>query len=87
MKDKRNAQVVGVNTAGNTETIYAYDFDDGSHLCVAQEGFRLPDGANLEGRGVVPNRSIPVDWLQFSEVRDPHIVKGIELIRQQASAN
>ncbi|MDP9312827.1 MAG: S41 family peptidase [Chloroflexota bacterium] len=87
LQAKRDAQVVGVNTAGNTETIYAYNFDDGSRLWVAQEGFRLQDGANLEGRGVVPDRSIPVDWLQFSEVRDPHIVKGIELIRQQASAN
>ncbi len=79
------AEVVGVNTAGNTETIYPYDFEDGSRLWVAQEGFRLPDGQTLEGRGVVPDRSIAIDWLRFSEGRDPHIVKGVELIRQRAA--
>ncbi len=85
LQSQGRAQVVGVNTAGNTETIYPYDFDDGSRLWVAQEGFRLPDGLNLEGRGVVPDRSMPVDWLQFSERRDPHIVKGVELIRRRAA--
>lgn len=83
LQSEGRAQVVGVNTAGNTETIYPYDFQDGSRLWVAQEGFRLRDGLNLEGRGVVPDRSIPVDWLRFSERRDPHIVKGIELIHQR----
>jgi carboxyl-terminal processing protease len=77
------ADVVGVNTAGNTETIFAYDLSDGSRLWVAQEGFKLPDGANLEGRGVLPDRSISVDWARFSERRDPHINKAIELILNQ----
>ncbi len=77
------AQVVGINTAGNTETIFAYDLADGSRVWIAQEGFRLPDGSNLEGRGVVPDRSIPVDWARFSEARDPHLIKAVELIRLQ----
>ena len=80
------AQVVGVNTAGNTETIYAYDFDDRSRLWVAQEGFRLPDGSSLEGRGVIPDRSLPVDWLQFSEIADPHIKTGIALLHARAGS-
>lgn len=76
------AQVVGFNTAGNTETIFAYDLDDASRLWVAQEGFKLPDGSNLEGRGVIPDHAIDVDWTRFSELRDPHILKAIELIGQ-----
>jgi C-terminal peptidase prc len=87
LQARGGAQVVGVNTAGNTETIYAYDLDDGSRLWVAQEGFQLPDGVNLEGRGVVPDRSIAVDWLQFSEVRDPHILKAIELIQKKRAGS
>ncbi|HEX6288114.1 MAG TPA: S41 family peptidase [Herpetosiphonaceae bacterium] len=82
LQAQRGASVVGVNTAGNTETIYAYDFDDGSRLWVAQEGFRLQDGSNLEGRGVLPDRSIGVDWMRFSEARDPHIVEAIQMIEQ-----
>ncbi len=87
LQSQGRAQVVGVNTTGNTETIYPYDFDDGSRLWVAQEGFRLADGLTLEGRGVVPDRSIAIDWLRFSELRDPHIVKGVELIRQRAAGH
>lgn len=77
------AQVVGFNTAGNTETIFAYDLDDASRLWVAQEGFKLPDGSNLEGRGVLPDHAIDVDWTRFSERRDPHILKALELIGQR----
>jgi C-terminal peptidase prc len=76
------AKVVGVQSAGNTETVYPYDFDDGSRLWVAQEGFRLPDGTNLEGRGVVPDFVLDAMWTDYAESNDPHIVKAIELIEQ-----
>lgn len=82
LQAQNRAAIVGVNTAGNTETIFAYDFDDGSRLWVAQESFKLPDGSSLEGRGVAPDRTISVDWTQFSEQRDPQIIKAVELIRQ-----
>jgi C-terminal peptidase prc len=87
VQTKRAAQVIGVNTAGNTETIYAYDFDDGSRLWVAQEGFKLPDGSNLEGRGVTPDRVMNVDWIRFSEARDPHMIEAIEVIEEQIAAH
>lgn len=87
LQARRDARVIGVNTAGNTETIYAYDFDDGSRLWVAQEGFRLPDGSNLENRGVLPDRSIAVDWMRFSEARDPQMVEAIKLIEQQMAVH
>lgn len=87
LQASRGARVIGVNTAGNTETIYAYDFDDGSRLWVAQEGFKLPDGSNLENRGVLPDRSIGVDWMRFSEARDPHMVEAIQMIEQQLAVH
>ncbi|HEY0739217.1 MAG TPA: S41 family peptidase [Herpetosiphonaceae bacterium] len=87
LQARRGARVIGVNTAGNTETIYAYDFDDGSRLWVAQEGFRLPDGSNLENRGVLPDRSIAVDWMRFSEARDPQLVEAIQMIEQQMAVH
>lgn len=74
------AQVVGSRTAGNTETIFAHDFDDGSRLWLAGEGFRLPSGVNLEGRGVIPDVEIDVDWMLFSEQSDPNIKKALELL-------
>jgi C-terminal peptidase prc len=75
------AKVVGVPSAGNTETVYPYDFDDGSRLWLAEEGFQLPDGSTLEGTGVIPDAQIDVDWTQYSERDDPHILKAIELLK------
>jgi len=74
------AKVVGTRTAGNTETIYSYNFSDGSRLWVAQEGFKLPDGTNLEGRGVIPDVAIDVDWTQYPLKTDPHVLKAVELL-------
>jgi C-terminal processing protease CtpA/Prc len=74
------AQVVGVPSAGNTETVFPYDFDDGSRLWLAEEGFQLPDGTTLEGTGVIPEEQIDVDWSEYPESDDPHILKAIELI-------
>jgi carboxyl-terminal processing protease len=76
------AQVVGTKTPGNTETIFGHDFDDGSRLWLAQEGFQLPSGENLEGRGVVPDAVVDVDWTTFSDADDPQIVKALELLKQ-----
>ncbi|HEX8599981.1 MAG TPA: S41 family peptidase [Chloroflexia bacterium] len=75
------AQVVGVPSAGNTETVYPYDFDDGSRLWLAEEGFQLPDGTTLEGTGVIPDEEIDVQWSEYPESEDPHILRAIELIK------
>lgn len=77
------ARVVGARSAGNTESIYAYDFEDKSRLWVSQEGFRLPNGVNLEGRGVVPDRMITANWTLFSEAKDPYILTALELLHQK----
>jgi C-terminal processing protease CtpA/Prc len=74
------AVVVGRPSAGNTETIYRYDFEDGSRLWVAEQGFRLPDGTELEGRGVVPDEVVSEDWTAFPESEDPDIRKALEAL-------
>jgi C-terminal peptidase prc len=79
---KDRAKVVGVTSAGNTETVYPYDLTDGSRLWVAQESFKLPDGTALEGRGVVPDVEIDLDWSAYSEEKDPHILEAVKLLKQ-----
>ena len=81
LQASKRAQVVGVASLGNTETIFPYDFEDGSRAWVAQEGFRLPDGVNLEGRGVIPDRISDKDWTQYTERNDPHIVEALNLLK------
>jgi C-terminal peptidase prc len=75
------AYVIGMPSAGNTETIYAYELPDGARLWVAQEGFRLRNGMNLEGEGVQPDHIIAVDWTRYSEEQDPYILAALRHLR------
>lgn len=80
LQRESGALVVGSRTAGNTETIYAYTLADGSRLWLAQEGFRLRDGTNLEGAGVQPDSTVDVDWTRYSEDDDPQLLEALRLL-------
>jgi carboxyl-terminal processing protease len=80
LQRENGALVVGTPTAGNTETIYAYTLRDGSRLWLAQEGFRLQNGTNLEGAGVQPNSIVDVDWTRYSEDDDPQLLEALRLL-------
>lgn len=80
LQKEAGAIVVGARSAGNTETIYAHTFDDGSRLWLAQEGFRLRDGTSLEGIGVLPDVSIESDWTRYSEDDDPQLLEALRLL-------
>lgn len=80
LQQEAHALVVGMPSAGNTETIYAYTLRDGSRLWLAQEGFRLQNGVNLEGVGVQPSASIDVDWTRYSEDDDPQLLEALRLL-------
>lgn len=80
MKGRGRARIVGITSAGNTETIYPYNLPDKSRLWLAEEGFRMLDGSSLEGKGVVPDAEINVDWNSYPEQKDPHILKAIEIL-------
>lgn len=56
LQAERGATVIGAtHSAGNTEMLLPYDFIDGSRLWLAVGGFKLRDGTNMEGVGVVPD--------------------------------
>lgn len=78
LQREAGAVVIGLPSAGNTETIYAYEITGGSRLWVAQEGFRLNDGSDLEGRGVIPTIQPNSDWTRFRIETDPWINLAIE---------
>jgi carboxyl-terminal processing protease len=80
LQRENSALIVGTPTAGNTETIYAYTLRDGSRLWLAQEGFRLQNGTNLEGKGVQPDSTVDVDWTRYSEDDDPQLLEALRLL-------
>jgi C-terminal processing protease CtpA/Prc len=55
LQETRQAIVIGQTSAGNTEILLPFDFEDGSRLWLAIGGFTLADGTNLEGIGVIPD--------------------------------
>ncbi len=80
LQQEKGALIVGTRTAGNTETTYAYTLTDGSRLWLAQEGFRLQNGANLEGLGVEPDSTVDIDWTHYSEDDDPQLLEALRLL-------
>ncbi|MDZ4721644.1 MAG: S41 family peptidase [Roseiflexaceae bacterium] len=80
LQTEARATVIGARSAGNTETIYAHSFQDGSRLWLAEEGFHLQNGTNLEGIGVLPNVSIESDWTRYSEDDDPQLLEALRLL-------
>ncbi len=80
LQAEAGAIVVGARSAGNTETIYAHALRDGSRLWLAQEGFRLRSGLELEGRGVIPDVLLEVDWTRYSEDDDPQLLEALRLL-------
>ena len=83
LQREAGAWVVGSPSAGNIETIYAYNLADGARLWVAQEGFRLRDGVNFEGTGLKPDVPMTFDWTRYSEALDPGIIEGLRLVNEQ----
>ncbi len=83
LQAEADAYVIGMPSSGNTETIYAYELSDGARLWVAQEGFRLRNGTNLEGYGVQPDQIIDAEWARYSEANDPHILAALRSLHRR----
>lgn len=85
LKDVGRAYVIGETTDGNVETLWGYDFDDGSRAWIAHDSFRPfqhPD-ENWEETGIVPDLSIPVNWEEVSFETDPAIQAAVEYLDTQ----
>jgi carboxyl-terminal processing protease len=78
LQTTRQAVVVGQTSAGNTEILLPFDFEDGSRLWLAIGGFTLADGTNLEGVGVIPK--IVIDTYAKEDV---YIDAGLEALGLQ----
>jgi carboxyl-terminal processing protease len=80
MQVRNRARIVGLPSAGNTENLFSYNFDDGSRLMLAEAAYRRPDGTLIEGEGVIPDRQVEADWWRFAPEDDPQIGAAIDEI-------
>ena len=81
------ARLVGAKTAGNIETVYGYDFEDGSRAWIARETFVPPSGDNWENTGLTLNLEIDSAWDEFTEADDPVIAAAIDLLAPAAGGD
>ncbi len=73
LRHLRTITVIGEPTAGNSENLYPYDFDDGSVLWIAELLYRQPNGAYIENVGVIPDIPITDAWDDMNPANDMFI--------------
>jgi C-terminal peptidase prc len=81
LQAKGRARLIGQNSAGNIETLLAHEFEDGSRLWLAEEGFRLPDGGSWELVGLAPNVRVDRNWDEYTAANDPVIAEAVRLLQ------
>lgn len=75
LQDQQRAYVIGEPTDGNVETLWGYDFSDGSRAWIARESFTPHNNptANWERDGIIPNEIILANWDETTFEDDPLI--------------
>ena len=74
------ATVVGENTAGQALPALVVRLPNGDRLIHAIADFTAPDGARLEGTGVVPDVPIALDRSDFRNEEDPVLAAALNWI-------
>lgn len=82
MRALGRARVVGMPSAGNTENLLQRGLDDGSRLWLAELAYYLPDGSQIEGRGVLPDRAVEAEWWRFAPEEDPQIRAAVAELKR-----
>jgi carboxyl-terminal processing protease len=78
MRVLERARIVGTPSAGNTENLVPHDLSDGSRLWLAELNYHQPDGSEIEGHGVRPDRVVDAEWWRYDPPDDPQIKAAIE---------
>jgi C-terminal processing protease CtpA/Prc len=79
LKDSARATLIGETTDGNVETLWGYDFDDGSRAWIAHESFRPfnhPE-ENWEELGIVPDQVIAGSFYDYTLETDPAVLAAL----------
>jgi carboxyl-terminal processing protease len=87
LREAGRARIVGRTTAGNIETIYGYNFEDGSRAWIARETFVPPSGARWEHTGIIPDVPVDVGWDEFTEKNDADLATALKLLSRSIGAS
>lgn len=75
LKDNERAYLIGETTEGNIETLWGYDFPDGSRAWIASESFRSYNHPteDWEVTGIIPHKTIITNWDEITIDHDPAV--------------
>ncbi len=79
LKDNGRAYLIGETTSGNVETLWGYDFVDGSRAWIAHESFRPynhPED-DWEAIGILPHQIVLTNWYEFTIEQDPAVTAAL----------
>ncbi|TAK11742.1 MAG: PDZ domain-containing protein [Anaerolineae bacterium] len=79
LADQGRATIIGETTEGNVETLWGFDFEDGSRAWIAHDTFEPanhPD-ADWEATGIVPDILAPSEWDLHTQADDPGILAAL----------
>jgi carboxyl-terminal processing protease len=80
LKDQGRATLIGETTYGNVETLWGYDFEDGSRAWIAHDTFRPANHPedDWEKSGIIPDISASAAWDQVTSESDPVIQAALD---------
>jgi C-terminal processing protease CtpA/Prc len=86
LRDTGRATLAGRTTLGNVETLWAFEFEDGSRAWIAREAFQFAGQAvgQWEDTGIVPDIFVPTRWDLFTEATDPALATAVAVLQGQA---
>jgi C-terminal processing protease CtpA/Prc len=82
LKDNGRAYLIGETTAGNVETLWGYEFPDGSRAWIAHESFRPynhPED-DWEANGIIPHRMAITNWDEITINHDPAVIAALSYL-------
>ncbi len=85
LADQGRAYLIGETTDGNVETLWQYDFWDGSQAWIAHDTFEPvnhPD-ADWEQSGIIPDQQVPSEWDLFTLEDDPAVAAALSYFDQR----
>ncbi len=78
--DQNRATLIGETTLGNVETLWSYDFSDGSRAWLAHDTFAPANNPEIdwEETGIVVDILAPADWDLTTQADDPAILAALK---------
>jgi C-terminal peptidase prc len=82
LKDQGRAYLIGETTEGNVETLWGYDFDDGSRAWLAHDSFRPYNNPeeDWEVTGIIPHEMVETNWDEVIPEVDPAVEAALEYL-------